>query len=210
MYLKRHIVWCFLCIDFFKWFIEGVSCALQWFHCSNELFLPSSSGCYQALVRAVLKPPAVNTAAFSSYPQPCQAFCSRAVSVAIEGRLCGDGCPGEGSGARHGLCALFQFISMWIHCCRRVSLKQRAPCSSGPHAGGASDRHYCAKSLHDALTAAFRVRLSCAFKFGLFSDHAVLRGTFLLIRGCSFISWETFQTSFNFKYQQIDLILIIF
>lgn len=34
--------------------------------------------------------------------------------------------------------------------------KQRAPCSSGPHAGGATDRHYCAKTLHDAPTSAFR------------------------------------------------------
>lgn len=162
------------------------------------------------LSSVVLKPPAVNTASFSSYPQPCQAFCSRAVSVAIEGRLCGDGCPGEGSGARHGLCALFQFISMWIHHCRRVSLKQRAPCSAalvreGPPTGTTALKAFMTRwplplgsVCHVLLNLACLVIMQCS------EEH------FLLLRGCSFISWETSQTSFNFKYQQIDWILIIF
>lgn len=134
---------------------------LQWFYHGKGLFLTASSGLF---LNVVLKLAAVNTVAFSSYPQPCQAFCSRA-------GFCGDGCPSEGSGARHGLCALFQFISMWMHHCRRVSLKQRAPCSSGPRARGASI--HATKTLHDARTVTFRVWLSCAFKFGLFSDESV-------------------------------------
>ncbi len=113
---------------FYLFVYESSKPALQGFYHSKGLFLTASSGLF---LNVVLKLAAVNTVAFSSYPQPCQAFCSRA-------GFCGDGCPSEGSGARHGLCALFQFISMWMHHCRRVSLKQRTPCSSGPRAGGVS------------------------------------------------------------------------